>query len=238
MSLQPNSIEMPTTQSYIDQLIQEINDAVEAGSVTNVMVGTIFDYLNRKVLNIEETLLADLFIGTTRVQRMSAAQPLTGISSISFSKRPGGNINPAGNEIGLEIVEVGGQRALHTSLPFYTDSWLSSGGIGDDDSGGGGSLEELDDVDVTGAEAGDTLVFNGECWTAQTLQVSDGDKHYTHRQDAASDSWTITHNLGKFPNVTVIDSANHVVIGNVRYLSENSLIVTFNGIFSGKAYLN
>ena len=55
---------------------------------------------------------------------------------------------------------------------------------------------------------------------------------------APSDTWVITHNLGKNPSVTVVDSANTVVIGNIEYLSDNELVITFAGAFSGSAYLN
>ena len=48
----------------------------------------------------------------------------------------------------------------------------------------------------------------------------------------------IVHGLGKFPSVTVVDSANSVVVGNVAYDSPNQVTVTFEASFSGKAYLN
>lgn len=61
---------------------------------------------------------------------------------------------------------------------------------------------------------------------------------YTHIQAQASDTWTIEHNLHKMPSVTVVDSAGHVVVGELQYISQDKLIVSFSGIFSGKAYLN
>tara|TARA_R110002167_G_scaffold63277_1_gene178704 strand:- start:567 stop:4988 length:4422 start_codon:yes stop_codon:yes gene_type:complete len=64
------------------------------------------------------------------------------------------------------------------------------------------------------------------------------DKHYVHDQGQASATWSITHNLAKFPSVTVIDSGNTVVIGQVTYTNTNTLSVAFTAAFSGKAYLN
>lgn len=61
---------------------------------------------------------------------------------------------------------------------------------------------------------------------------------YIHNQLVSSSTWTITHNLGFFPSVTVIDSGNNTVIGNVTYISENQLSVSFNATFGGKAYLS
>ena len=70
-----------------------------------------------------------------------------------------------------------------------------------------------------------------------------GDITYTHNQSSTSDTWTITHNLNRFPSVTVVDSADTIVYGTVVYNSANQLTITFFQAgsalaFSGKAYLN
>lgn len=67
---------------------------------------------------------------------------------------------------------------------------------------------------------------------------SGGDLNYTHIQIAATTLWSVIHNLGKFPSVTVIDSGDNEVIGDVLYLSNNSLEISFTVPFSGTAYLN
>jgi len=61
---------------------------------------------------------------------------------------------------------------------------------------------------------------------------------FTHSQNSASATWTITHNLNCFPSVMVVDSAGSVVYGNIEYLDANSLRLTFVASFGGKAYLN
>lgn len=61
---------------------------------------------------------------------------------------------------------------------------------------------------------------------------------YTHTQNTPSTTWTITHNLGYHPSVTVVDSADSAVVGDVTYVSENQLIVSFSVAFGGKAYLS
>ena len=61
---------------------------------------------------------------------------------------------------------------------------------------------------------------------------------YDHMQGAASSSWSITHNLGFKPNVTVIDSAGNIVEGEIAYTNSNSLTVSFQSAFSGNAYLS
>jgi len=65
-----------------------------------------------------------------------------------------------------------------------------------------------------------------------------GDLHYTHSQITAASVWAVTHNLAKFPSVTVIDASNDMVMGEVRYLTINTLQITFSSAFSGTAYIN
>lgn len=64
------------------------------------------------------------------------------------------------------------------------------------------------------------------------------DKTYIHNQNSAAETWTVTHNLNKYPAVSVVDSAGSVVVGNVDYINMNSLTLTFTSAFSGKAYCN
>lgn len=61
---------------------------------------------------------------------------------------------------------------------------------------------------------------------------------YTHTQNSASERWEIDHGLGRFPSVSVVDSAGSLIYGDVTYNDENTLTVTFTSAFSGKAYLN
>lgn len=64
------------------------------------------------------------------------------------------------------------------------------------------------------------------------------DAKHVHDQIVPSTTWTIDHNLNKFPSVTVIDSVNNVVVGDIEYVSNSQIILTFSVQFSGKAFLN
>ena len=64
------------------------------------------------------------------------------------------------------------------------------------------------------------------------------DKDYRHIQNSASSTWTITHNLNKFPNVVVFDSADNQAVGAITHVNKNQLTITFSASFSGTAYLN
>lgn len=67
---------------------------------------------------------------------------------------------------------------------------------------------------------------------------SGGDLSYTHVQDVAATTWTIDHNLGKYPSVGVVDSAGTLVEGEVRYTSTSQCVLSFSAPFAGKVYLN
>lgn len=62
--------------------------------------------------------------------------------------------------------------------------------------------------------------------------------NYTHTQSVASTTWTITHNLGKNPSVTVIDSGGSYIITDISYTNTNTLVLTFSAALGGTAYLN
>ena len=61
---------------------------------------------------------------------------------------------------------------------------------------------------------------------------------FTFTQASPASTWTISHNLGYRPNISVVDSAGSQVEGNVVWTSTNSLTITFSGAFSGVAYLS
>lgn len=65
-----------------------------------------------------------------------------------------------------------------------------------------------------------------------------GDKSFTFSQITPAATWNITHNLGKFPSVSVVDTANTQVFTDVQYIDNNNLTLTFSAAFAGKAYLN
>lgn len=62
---------------------------------------------------------------------------------------------------------------------------------------------------------------------------------HVHSQDVPAAVWVINHNFtGKFPSVTVVDSAGSEVVGDVRYTGPKQVTLSFAVEFSGKAYLN
>lgn len=99
--------------------------------------------------------------------------------------------------------------------------------------GGGGTIVASGVTSLGGA--------NGEILLNSTLQMNNNILQtvtYIHRQDAASDTWNVAHNLNKYPSVSVIDSGDNVVYGDITYIDKNNLQIKFSAAFGGKAYLN
>ena len=69
-------------------------------------------------------------------------------------------------------------------------------------------------------------------------EVLYSDLSYVHNQASPSATWTINHGLQFIPNITVIDSAGTVVEGSYEYPNANTIVASFSGAFSGKAYLS
>lgn len=64
------------------------------------------------------------------------------------------------------------------------------------------------------------------------------DANFVYNQVALSDTWTITHNLGKYPAVSIVDSGGTTIIGDIEYLSVNQVQLTFTTALVGSAYFN
>ena len=60
---------------------------------------------------------------------------------------------------------------------------------------------------------------------------------FVYSAPTASSNWTIAHNLGRYPSVTIVDSAGTQFFGTVTYVDINTVTVHFNYATGGKAYL-
>jgi len=59
-----------------------------------------------------------------------------------------------------------------------------------------------------------------------------------HTQTTNSDTWTIEHNLGRYPDIIIFDSSmdNIRVYGDIKYPTINSVIITFTLPMTGEAH--
>jgi len=98
-------------------------------------------------------------------------------------------------------------------------------------------------------KSGDTVSLSGISTTTQSIKVKEesvnvsivggvSDAHYTHVQNAASATWSVSHGLGKKPSVMIVDSADSVLHGEIEYTDLNNLLINLSAPTSGKAYLN
>jgi len=77
-----------------------------------------------------------------------------------------------------------------------------------------------------------------------SIAIFGGDLSYTHHQNNDSTTWTINHNLGKFPSVSIKFSSSDQVYENVgafagvQYIDKNNLTINLAAAQSGYAYLN
>ncbi len=71
-----------------------------------------------------------------------------------------------------------------------------------------------------------------------TISSGVGDKNFVFNQAVASATWTVQHNLDKFPSCTMVLGTGQQGYGDVTFIDENNLTITFAGAESGKAYIN
>ncbi|BEG98102.1 hypothetical protein [Bacteroides sedimenti] len=151
----------------------------------------------------------------------------------------------------LSHFDIDENGILHAIDDFYSKGELSAYGAGAGGGGsGGGIIEEVLDASYFGQYLDPvdyTKTFNAHAINsindkvgrvAETVENMETDKQYKYSQGMPSTVWFITHNLGKRPSVTVVDSAGSVVEGQVEYLDNNNVRVSFAYEFSGEAYLN
>lgn len=66
----------------------------------------------------------------------------------------------------------------------------------------------------------------------------DAPETFVYEQKEPAATWTIKHNLNKYPSITVVDSAGTVVMGEYNFVDKTTITCTFSGAFSGICYLN
>ena len=75
-------------------------------------------------------------------------------------------------------------------------------------------------------------------WGSPTDLVGSQELGYVHIQSVPASVWNITHGLGFTPNITVVDTAGTVVEGSYNYPNSSTVVLSFVGAFSGRAYLS
>jgi ribosomal protein L35AE/L33A len=100
----------------------------------------------------------------------------------------------------------------------------------------GYELYELHDVSINSPQDNQVLAYDSG--TGLWVNQAQTPETFIFTQGSPSNTWNITHTLNKFPSVSVVDSANNEVEGDVHFVDQNNITITFSSSFSGKAYLN
>ena len=85
---------------------------------------------------------------------------------------------------------------------------------------------------------GNGNLANTKLYYIEASAIGTGDKNFVFNQAVPSNTWTVTHNLNKFPSVSVVDTGGTVVVGSYTYDSDNQTTLNFTHAFAGKAYFN
>ena len=120
-----------------------------------------------------------------------------------------------------------------------TEYWFKDG-ITDSDlvvKSGGGSISVEDSGTEIKSDA-DTINFVGNV-KAELVSgvVNVSSDTFTHA-NGSNTTWNITHNLGKYPSVTVISSTGDEIFGELTFTNTNAIQLTFSEAIAGTAYLN
>jgi hypothetical protein len=146
-----------------------------------------------------------------RLRRSTAAQ-WTAANPVLFA-------GEAGFETDTGKLKIGDGTSAWSALYYFVNT-------------GSSTLNDIGDVTITSASAGQGLVYNGSAWVNKATT-------FTFTQSSASAEWTIAHNLGYRPGgVAVVDSGENVVLGDIVHSSDNQLVINFSSAFAGKAYLS
>lgn len=95
----------------------------------------------------------------------------------------------------------------------------------------GYELDELHDVNISGAVEGQVLKRESGLWTNKTIE-------YVHTQSSASNTWTVNHNLGFNPSVQVFSAGGMLVDVEINHITVNQTQILFLTPFSGTARFN
>ena len=76
-------------------------------------------------------------------------------------------------------------------------------------------------------------VIYSELWNNGTIEYSPGNSPVDE-----SDTWVITHNLRKYPSITILDGDGNQAFADIAYTNENVVTIIFSEPIIGTAYLN
>lgn len=167
---------------------------------------------------------------TTNV-RVDITEPSVRVQAPGIVGPPGSQILSSSGAPGIELGVIGDYYLDKTTNNLYGPKTQESGwgtpiGLG--------SAEFENQFDLDSPEDGQVIEYDADqdLWVPRHIR-------YTHVQASATNTWSVNHNLGVHPGgVTVVDSGDNIVYGDVLYVNDNTLTITFSSAFGGKVYIS
>ena len=174
--------------------------------------------------------------GVQGIQGAAGSQGLQGSSGFSGSQGATGIQGASGYQGAQGIQGAGGAQG--------TQGLQGATGTGTQGAQGAQGIQGLQGGGITEQQLADAIAGLS---LASTDDLPEGtvNKYFTtarvsyvHTQSVAASTWTVVHNLGFYPNVTVRDSGGTIYEGEISYTTLDSLTLTFSTQFAGNAYLS
>ncbi len=166
---------------------------------------------------------------------LSSDNTFTSVTSLKVSKY---NYNEPDNPLNNALALLAGKNII-----IYETSNKNNFGVYKVNSFNVDSNSNFYNLSLT-FQTGNGSIVNEKVYGIDIYAESGGDKTYAHHQNNASDTWTINHNLAKFPSVSIKFSSSDNVYTNVGafagvvYTDSNNLTINLAAAESGYAYLN
>ena len=146
------------------------------------------------------------------------------ISDTDLHKRPTRSVTVDDLAIYIgTVIGVGSVESVDTSNTTFINMTPASPATGD--------VVVTASLSATGTPDNTKFLRGDNVWAI-------ANETYTFAQASASATWTVQHNLDKFPSVTMVLSTGQKGYGDIVYIDENNLTITFASAESGKAYMN
>ena len=219
-----------------DILVGTDVNSLRAGATKNFTVDSLSAYVKEKVS----------VAGQMRYRYV--AQPLFGLGNFSL---PGGGVSPKTFSSITSLIISKQDRTPQEVVAFMQYLVNSDIYIGKQDAISvfghykvtgftvNAANAEYYDLNLTFLGGSGALVLDDFYEIINFVKASAaGDLNFVFTQAVPAITWTVTHNFGKYPSVSIVDTNNQEVFAQVDYVDVNSLTITFAEAQAGKAYIN
>lgn len=103
----------------------------------------------------------------------------------------------------------------------------------------GSNINNDEGIKITSLSDSDLLQYKSSSGLWENVSISSvADKNFVYTQSVPSSVWNISHGLNKKASVVIVDSGQTIVEGDVTYIDDNNITISFSAAFTGKAFIN